>query len=98
MTWNGWPSSPKCSLALNRRRQLDRTGTGGRVLVQPPQDGEALLPHDDVRRSRNQPVVVSVGVAERHVRGVQDRAAIHASPPTRLVGASLLPRVEGRGW
>ena len=97
-------ASPSCSPRSACRTRLRRVVQAckwveaeqrRRLLVQPSQDREALLPHDDVRRPCDQPVALPVGVAERDLGSLEDRAALHPPPRPRDVRAPVLPRVEG---
>ena len=68
---------------------------GRRVLVQPPQDREALLADHDVRRPCDQPDRCSSGSRRTRPPTLADRAALR--PPSRawLICPPLLPRVQG---
>src|SRR5207249_12247664 len=61
------------------------------------QDREALLSHHDVRRPRDQPITLPVGVTERDLRSFEDRTAVHPPARARYLSASLLPRLAGGG-
>jgi hypothetical protein len=88
--WGG-----KSGCVAGRGRQVGRARECRRVLVQPAEDGKALLSDHDVRGSRRQPDLDSVGIAECNFSGVKHRPALHQAPRPGLVGASLFSRDEG---
>ena len=79
-----------------RGREVAAGKAAGRILCDPEQGRQGLLPHHHVQGLFHQRKPVPLAEPEHHRRKLCHRAALHPSPGKRKPGSAVRARVQGR--